>query len=126
MMIPNDPFDHQLASAYEPSYPFQLEPTHTLKPDLPKVEEGTSPGYTVQAPAEIPKLDLNEIFTRNEKSKGKRSSKRRNDDDYRPYKRVKATKGIVKQKEDRNLIPNTVHHLLAFVQKQFKSHYLVE
>jgi hypothetical protein len=33
---------------------------------------------------------------------------------------------MAKQKEDRNLIPNTVHHLLAFVQKQFKSAYLVE
>ncbi len=35
-------------------------------------------------------------------------------------------KATVKQKEDRNLIPNTVHHLLAFVQKHFKSGYYTE
>jgi hypothetical protein len=33
---------------------------------------------------------------------------------------------IVRQKEDRNLIPNTVHHIIAFVQKKFKSGKLTE
>jgi hypothetical protein len=33
---------------------------------------------------------------------------------------------IIRQKEDRNLIPNTVHHIIAFVQKKFKSERLAK
>lgn len=101
-----DPFDQQLANAYETSYPFQEQPAE-VRLDVPKIEEGTSPGYAVQEPLLIPpRLDIAEKNDRPErgervekvekdrKGRGKHGS----DDDYRPYKRSKASKGIAKQK----------------------------
>ena len=70
---------------------------------------------------------LQEIPKYTKVEKAKKIAELGGDDDYKPYRRSgKRIKGHIKQKYDRNLIPNTVHHLLAFVQKKFKSFYLVE
>lgn len=78
-----------------------------VREDVPKLEEGTSPGYAVQEPELLPpRLDISEKNERAERAerpekgeKGRRGrGKRGSDDDYRPYNRAKANKGIVKQK----------------------------
>jgi hypothetical protein len=57
----------------------------------------------------------------------RKNRRQEKDEDYRPYQWARTAKSaVVKQKQDRNLIPNTVNHLLAFVQKKFKSKYLTE
>lgn len=75
--------------------------------DVAKIEEGTSPGYAVQEPELVPpRLDIAEKSDRPERAervekveKGRKGrGKLGSDDDYRPYKRAKASKGIVKQK----------------------------
>jgi hypothetical protein len=128
MMAGSDAFDCPLASAYDPSYPLIGYDQLPFKEEVPKLEEPTSPGYLVeQALPSLPELALPPPERQPKILKSKRISKPACDDDYKPNKRAgRAGKGVQKQKEDRNLIPNTMHHLLAFVQKQFKSSYLVE
>lgn len=60
MLVAADPFDQQLANAYEATYPFLEQPAE-MRLDVPKIEEGTSPGYVAQEALIIPpRLDVEE------------------------------------------------------------------
>ena len=102
---------------------FLEKPTLSIEKPL-KLEESTAPGYIVPENVDIsPKKDGQTKVLHNKRNK--KIKKTEFDRDYKPHEWNRSSKGpAAKQKQDRNLIPNTVHHMLAFIQKQFKSKYL--
>jgi hypothetical protein len=51
----------------------------------------------------------------------KKVAKDQIDDDYRPANRTKKQAKKNKQDENRNVIPNSIHQILSFIQKKNKS-----
>ena len=99
--------------------------------EIAKAEVGTEafvvkeeePSPRVEQPV-VPEMPPKKVAKKGKEEKEERGE---SDDDYRPMRRKEGQKKkALQQRDSRNNIPNSVHHLLVYIQREFKSGRVVQ